>query len=130
MTTIVVADDRPYTEGPVTEVTYIRTKPGMLEEYLKWVATTRKQEMEEFKKAGIIQSYAVYTAYPRTPHEPDLILTITYKNMAAMDDLNAKTDPIDKKIWGSMESATKSSVDREKIREVLGSEIIRELKLK
>ena len=48
---ICVADDRPYTEGAVTEVSYIRTKPGMFDEYMKWVATQRKQEMEEMKKA-------------------------------------------------------------------------------
>ena len=68
---ICVADDRPFTEGPVIEVTSIRTKPGMFDEYMKWVAGPRKQEMEELKKAGIILSYAVYAAQPRGPQEPD-----------------------------------------------------------
>jgi hypothetical protein len=127
---ICVADDKPYTEGPVTEVSYIRTKPGMFEEYMKWVATQRKQEMEEMKKAGVILSYAIYASMPRGPHEPDLIFTVTYKNMAALDGLDAKTDPIDKKIYGSTDASSKAMVSREQMREVLGSELVRELKLK
>jgi len=127
---VTVADDRSYTEGTVTEVTYIRTKPGMFDEYMKWVATQRKQEMEELKKAGVIVSYSVYAASPRTPQEPDLILTITYKNMAALDGLNDKTDPIDKKVFGSVENATQGAISRGQMREVLGSELVRELVLK
>jgi hypothetical protein len=127
---ICVADDRPYTEGAVTEVSYIRTKPGMFDEYMKWVATQRKQEMEELKKAGIIVSYAIYAAQPRGPQDPDLIFTVTYKNMAALDGLDEKTDPIDKKIFGSTEAANKATVNRAQMRDVLGSELVRELKLK
>src|SRR5208283_393382 len=28
--------DRPYTDGPVSDVTFIRTKPGMFDDYMKW----------------------------------------------------------------------------------------------
>ncbi|MEJ1965381.1 MAG: hypothetical protein WDO56_29115 [Gammaproteobacteria bacterium] len=127
---LAVADDRAYTEGSVVEVTYIRTRPGMFDEYMKWVGSQRKQEMEAMKKAGVILSYAVYAPTPRSPQEPDLILTVEYKNMAALDNLNEKVDPIDAKIFGSIKAADQSNIDRGKLREVLGSEIVRELKLK
>ena len=129
-TAVAVADEHPYTEGPVVEVTFIRTKPGMFDAYMKWVATERKQEMEEYKKAGIILSYAVYTMPPRTPHDADLVLVVEYKNMAALDNLDDRTEAIDKKIFGSMDQANKGTIDREKMREVIGMEYMRELKLK
>lgn len=125
-----IAEDRPYTEGPVMEVSFIRTKPGMFDQYMKWVATVRKQEMEELKKAGLVLSYAIYESRPRNPQDPDLIFTVTYKNLAALDGLQAKTDPIVDKLFGSREAATKGSISREQMREVLGSEIVRELNLK
>jgi hypothetical protein len=127
---VAAAEDRPYTEGGVIEVTSIRTKPGMFDAYMKWVATERKQEMEEFKKAGIITAYSVYTMPPRTPNDPDIILVVEYKNMGALDNLDDRTDAIDKKIFGSLDQANRGAIDREKMRTVLGTEYMRELKLK
>jgi hypothetical protein len=125
-----LADDRPYTEGSVVDVSFIRTKPGMFDKYMKWLDTQRKQEMDELKKAGVIVSYGVFAVEPRSPHDPDVILTVTYKNMAALDDLDAKSDAIMKKVYGSLDAAEKGDADREAMREVVGSELIRELALK
>ena len=47
-------DSKSYTEGTVTEVTAIRTKPGMFDAYIKWLDTTGKQLREDEKKAGLI----------------------------------------------------------------------------
>ena len=99
------AADRPYTEGVVMNVSAVRTEPGMFEEYMKYLAGPYKQSMEEQKKAGVIIDYAIYAANPRSPHDPDLYLVTVYKNMAALDDLNAKTDPITDRIWGSVEKS-------------------------
>ena len=49
-----VAADRPYAEGTVSVVSSIRTEPGQHENYMKYLATTYKQMMDEQKKAGII----------------------------------------------------------------------------
>ncbi|MFL5460450.1 MAG: hypothetical protein ACJ8AP_01145 [Gemmatimonadales bacterium] len=43
---------RPYTEGGVTEVQYIRVKPGHFDEYMTFLAGPYKQQMEAQKKAG------------------------------------------------------------------------------
>src|SRR5271165_5960017 len=88
-------DSKSYTEGQVTDVSSIRTKPGMFDTYMKWLDTTFKQLMEEEKKAGIIVDYAVYGAWPRSPHDPDLYLVITFKNMAALDGLDDRLEPIE-----------------------------------
>lgn len=123
-------EERPYTEGVVVSVGYVRTTYGMFDEYMKYLAGPYKQLMEESKKAGSIIDYGVYEAYPRHPDEPDIILTVVYKNWAARDGLRDKFDPILKKVFGSMDSASKGAVDRGKIRESLGGQFIQELKLK
>jgi len=124
------AADRPYTDGPVTIVSSIRTVPGAFDDYMAWLAGPYKQAMEAQKAAGIIVAYSVYYTAPRGPDDPDLYLTTTYKNMAALDDMNAKLDPIYEKLQGSMAEQNKAYAERGKMRTVLGDEMIRELKLK
>ncbi len=127
----VFADDsKSYAEGPVSEVTSIRTKPGMFDAYMKWMDTTGKQLREDEKKAGLIVDYAVYATRPRSPGDPDIYVVITYKNLAAMDGLEDRVEPIMRKIWSTRDAANKANVDRESLREILGSQIIRQLNLK
>jgi L-rhamnose mutarotase len=126
----VVAADRAYTEGAVVEVGAVRTEPGMFEEYMKYLAGPYKQSMEEQKKAGVILDYSIYATVPRREGDPDLYLITVYKNMAALDDLNAKTDAISEKIFGSMDQQSAATVTRGKLRTLVGSELMRELKLK
>jgi hypothetical protein len=127
----VFADDsKSYTEGPVSEVTSVRTKPGMFDAYMKWMDTTGKQLREDEKKAGLIVDYAVFATRPRTPGDPDIYLVITYKNMAALDGLEDRIEPIMRKIWSTRDAANKANVERESLREILGSQIIRQLNLK
>jgi hypothetical protein len=127
---IAAAADRPYTEGAVSEVTSVRTEPGMFDEYMAYIATTWKKEQEAQKAAGVIESYAVFSATPRGPNDPDLYLVTVYKNMAAMDDLNAKVDPINEKLEGSLADQNKAYVARGRLRTILGSQLIRGLNLK
>ena len=123
-------DSKAYTEGTVIEVTSIRTKPGMFDAYMKWLDTTGKQLREDEKKAGLILDYAVYGAQPRSPHDPDIYLVITYKNMAALDGLSDRVEPLQRKIWATREAGAKAAADRESMREILGTELMRKLELK
>jgi len=124
------AADRPYTEGTVTNVSAIRTMPGMFDDYMAWLAGPYKQAMEAQKAAGVIVSYAVYATVPRGPEDPDISLLTTYKNMAALDNLSARLDPIYEKLQGSMAEQNKAYIDRGKMRTVLGDELIRQMVLK
>ena len=124
------AADRPYTEGTVTNVSAIRTMPGMFDDYMAWLAGPYKQAMEAQKAAGVIVSYAVYVTVPRSPEDPDIYLLTTYKNMAALDDLSARLDPIYEKLQGSMAEQNKAYIERGKMRTVLGDEMIRQMVLK
>jgi hypothetical protein len=122
--------DRPYTEGPVTVLSFIKIKPGMFDAYMKWVATDRKKLLDEEKKAGIIIDSKIFTTQARTPDEADLVVTETFANMAALDGLDDKEDAIIEKVFGSEQKSNDAAVDREKMRTVLGTQLIRELVLK
>jgi len=127
---VLAEDDHAYTEGPVLNVNYIRTEPGKFDEYLRYLSTTYKTLMEAQKKAGLILDYGVYQAFPRNTQEPDLILTITFKNLAALDGLDAKVDPIVKQVFSSLKQADQAQIDRGKMRTDMGGELVRQLILK
>ena len=130
LTGIATAGDRPYSEGPVLEVTSIRTVDGMFDDYVAWLAGPWQDFMEAQKKAGLILDYSVHSASPRTPADPDLYLVTAYPNMGSLDGLEEKVMPIMEKTLGNQQKATADTVARGKMRTVLGSELIRELKLK
>jgi hypothetical protein len=125
-----VAEDLPYKEGTVSEVSAIKVKEGHFLDYMTYLDTSYKQIMDEAKKQGLIVSYQVYVARPKSPQEPDLYLLIEYANHAALDGLEAKMMAIDAKVFGSSKQAEQKDAERESIRTVLGSEIVQQLKLK
>ena len=124
------AADRPYTEGAVLNVSSIRTEPGMFDSYMSYLATTYKQTMDAQKAAGVILDYSVYTVVPRGPDDPDIYLVTVYKNMAALDGLTEKLDPIQQKAFGDLSQRSAATIERGKMRTALGTEMIREIKLK
>ena len=123
-------DDHAYTQGHVVVVSFVRTEPGMFEEYVHYLDGPYKRLMDEEKKQGTIVGYDVYQAIPRDAQDADLILTVTYKNMAAFDDLQGRTDPVIKQAFGSLPKAATASADREKLRKQVGGQMLRQLILK
>jgi hypothetical protein len=124
------AEEHAFTEGPVVNVAAIRTEPGKFDEYMKFLATTWKAEQEAGKKMGDVINYKVITVEPRSENDPDLYLVVTYKNWATLDGATAKSDAVAKQIEGSVDASNKGTVDRGKIRRVLGSFTGQELNLK
>jgi hypothetical protein len=125
-----LADDHSYTEGPVVNVSRIRTVDGKFDDYMNFVATKWKQEQEAGKKMGDVLRYEVLTIEPRTPDDPDVLLVIYYKNWAALDGSIAKSDAVSKLVDGSVAASNKGVVDRASIRRVLGSSTMQVLNLK
>src|SRR5213080_5222969 len=111
-------DERQYTEGPVTLVQKIAVEYGHFEEYIDWLNSTWKPTMEATKKAGIIIDYKVFSSTPPSPDHPDVILWITYKNMAALDK-GVEEEAVAKKVIGSTEFQNKKRVERSEYRKVL-----------
>ena len=62
--------------------------------------------------------------------DPDLYLTVTYANMGAMDNIDDKADPVVAKLTGGHTKEQKGVSDRNAYRTILGTELVRELKIK
>ena len=124
-------DERGYTDGPVTEVAYIRIEYGHFEEYVAWLNSKWKPTMEAAKKAGLIIDYKVFRASPKSPDQPNVYLEITYKNMAAYaGDIGDNADAFEavtEKVICSSACQNQARVHRNEFRKVLGTEVTREL---
>jgi hypothetical protein len=130
ISTAAFADEHPFTEGPVVQVSSIRTEYGKFDDYMKFLGTTWKATQEAAKKAGYITGYKVINVEARGENDPDIYLVIYYKNWAALDDSTAKGDAIAKQVEGSVAAANQGAVERGKIRRVLGSWTGQQLDLK
>jgi hypothetical protein len=130
VTTAAFADGRDYNDGPVVNVTSVRTVDGHFDEYMHWLATAWKQQEEAAKKAGIITSYSVLVAQPRKPDDADIYLIVESKNWATLDNLGTKLDALSVQLEGSLEKAAQHEAERGKIRTILGSETVQVAVLK
>src|SRR5881398_1267161 len=90
--------DAPYTEGPVWNITMVKAKPGMGDEYLKGLAKTFKGTLEEAKKENLILDYKILLGDAASPQDFNILLMVESKNMAALDDAREKFDPIARKV--------------------------------
>jgi hypothetical protein len=122
--------DAPYTEGPVWLITMVQTKAGMSDDYLKMLAKIYKSSNEEAKKQGIIMDYKILVGDASNPQDYDILLLQEVQNMAAIDGLRDKLDPIDKKIAGSVDAQRQGAIKRMEVRQIMGNKLMREVTLK
>src|SRR5881398_480208 len=110
--------DAPYTEGPVWEITMVKAKYGMGDEYLKGLAKTFKGTLDEAKKENLILDYKILLGDAASPHDFDILLMVESKNMAAFDNAREKFDPIARKVEGTPDQQRQTAVKRVEIREI------------
>src|SRR5262249_34710964 len=84
--------DAPYTEGPVWNITMVKTKTGMTDECLKELAKTLKGTLEEAKKQNLVLDYKILLGNPATPQDFNILIMVESKNMAAQDNTREKFD--------------------------------------
>jgi hypothetical protein len=123
----VAQDALPYKEGPVVMVTSVRTQPGKFNDYFRYLAGPYSQMMNQAKQQGLLSSFAFYGTVPKSPDEPDLYIVETYPNMAVFDTMTEKMAAISGKVFGSLKQSDAADANREEIRKILGTEMIREL---
>jgi hypothetical protein len=124
-----LAQEAPYTEGNVWGITLVRVKPGMLDDYLKNLIGAWKKENEQAKKEGLVLSYKVIGAPAANKDDWNLMLMVEFKNMAALDEADAKFRAIASKL-ATEEEQKKGVHARAEVREIIGDKLGRELVLK
>lgn len=119
--------NRPYRNGPVWNIAFIRMKPGMETAYLNYLAGQWKANQEAAKKEGIIVSYKVMGVEGHNPGEWNLMLMTEYKDLATMEANEDKADALSQKMIGPDEKQMQGYKDRSEIREVMGDRLAREI---
>ena len=108
----------------------IKTKPGMDDDYLKQLGGALKPIYEEEKKARIILDYKILIGDASNRDDYNILIMVQYANMAALDGLREKTDPIMTKVMGGEDQRRQLAVKRLDVREILGTKTMREITLK
>lgn len=122
--------DRPYTDGPLWDVQFVHTKPGMTDLYLKNLSEGWVKQMRALKEQGVIMDYKVLTAQPASENDWDIMFLYEIKNHAVLDDIREKFEAINKKLFGAQDTQHKDAVSRNDLRVLQGSKITQELEFK
>ncbi len=120
----------PYTEGTVWDLTFVRVNPGMEDDYLNNLRANWKRTGDEAKRQGLVLSHKVISTQAANRDDWGLLLMVEYKNMAALDGLRQKFEPIAAKLIGPQTERRTRAVQRNEIREIVGGKLGRELILR
>jgi len=126
-----VSAQEHYTEGTVTRTLLLDAVPGKLNDCLADLSKNLKPTYEEMKKQGLIQDYAVsLNLTTSSPEDWDVAVCIVYANLAALDGLIAKTDPITLKFYGGKEKRQAAMDKRVTLCKLSQSRLSRQITLK
>ncbi|HZI87624.1 MAG TPA: hypothetical protein VFD48_12375 [Pyrinomonadaceae bacterium] len=121
--------NRPYSNGTVWSIGFIRMKPGMETAYLNYVAGDWKREQEALKKDGQIVSYKILQTEAHGSNDWNLMLMTEYKDLATYEKNLEKTDALLQTVIGDDEKQRQGYRQRMEIREVLADRLAREIVL-
>jgi hypothetical protein len=120
---------RPYRNGSVWEIAFIRVKPGMDPAYLNYLATDWKRNQEAAKREGLILSYKVLVTEAHGGADWNLLLLTEYKDLATMEANEPKADALAQRVVGDDQKQMQGYKERLEIREVMGQRLAREIVL-
>ena len=127
---VVVAEvNRPFRNGSVWSISFIKMKPGMETAYINYVAGDWKREQEALKKDGQILSYKVITTEAHGSSDWNIMLMTEYKDLATREANEDKADSLAQTVIGNDEKQMQGYRDRLQIREVLDIRSAREVVL-
>jgi hypothetical protein len=124
------AQERPYEEGPVWYLTFVKTKPGMEDDYFKFLAGNWQAMLDAAQKEGLIVSSKIIGAPAANRDDWNLMLMMEVKNMAALDGLEEKMMALAAKVLGPEDVMKKKMIKLVEVREILGEKLGREIILK
>lgn len=120
---------RPWHDGSVWQLAFIRVKPGMDTAYLTYLTGDWKKEQEAMKAEGMILSYKVIVTEGHTPGDWNMILMTEFKDLATMEANQGKADALAQRTIGNDEKQMQGYKERLEIREVMGTRLAREINL-
>jgi len=118
---------RPFHDGSVWDISFIRVKPGMGVAYMNYLATDWKRNQEASKKAGLILSYKVISTEGHGTQDFNLMLMTEYKDLATMEANADKGDALAQQVVGDDKVQMQGYRDRSEMREMIGDRLSREI---
>ena len=118
---------KPYHDGPVWEIAFIKTKAGMEDRYMRYLADDWKREQEAMKKAGYILDYKVIVTEPHGPQDFNVMLMTEFKDLATMEANAEKAEALGQQLFGGQPKVESGYQDRASYREVLADRLAREI---
>lgn len=119
---------RPYHNGPVWDIGFIRMKAGMESAYLTYIANDWKREQEALKKAGLVLDYRVLQTDAHGTQDWNLMLMTQYKDMATLEANVERMEQVAMQALGQDDTKMRQGYrDRMEIREVMGGRLAREI---
>jgi hypothetical protein len=115
------------TPGTVTRVVLIHIKPGHADMFWQDLRQHGKPVYDEEKRQGILTNYTTGTkSTTDNPDDWNVVLTLTYPNWAALDNLTSRTDPITLAHYGSAAARTAAGLARVEHSVVVASFLVRD----
>ena len=121
------APTRPFHNGSVWSIAFIRVKPGMQSAYMGYLCGQWKSTQEAMKKEGLILSYKVIETEGHNSTDWNLMLMTEYKDLATMEANETKADALEAKLIGDDQKQMQGYKDRSEVREVMGERLSREI---
>lgn len=125
-----LAQEKPWKEGTVWNVTLVRTKTGMADGYLRDLSQNWKRLMDAAVKDGLIVSYKVLAGSAANKDDWDLMLLTESRNWAAFDNTTEKWDALAARLIGNEDKQVQMTVKRGDTREILGDKVLQEIVFK
>jgi len=121
---------RGWETGYIVQVTEVHIKDGMFNAYINDLANVWRKFLEAQKKDGDVISYGMYSNVNSREGEPDLFLTITFKNWATFDRGVEYFEKLGAQILGSTEEMREANIDRGALRTIGSTYVLQEIKFK
>ena len=124
------APARPFHDGPIWDMTFVKAKPGVGLKYMNFLATEWKTEQEALKKAGLILDYKVIATEAHSPTDFDLMLMTEYKSLASMEAEQDKREAVANQALNSNDQKMIAGYEeRASWREIMGNRLGTEIVL-
>lgn len=107
-----------------------RVKSGRGDDYYNDLHASLKRQLDEAKRQGLVLSYKLISTDATNPTDWNMLLMVEYKNVAALDGLREKMDPIASCTIGSRVERRDRAWERNEVREVIGTKLGREIILR
>jgi len=121
---------RPFHDGPVWDIAFIKAKPGVGLKYMEYLATEWKTEQEALKKAGLTLNYMVIETESHGPDDFNLMLMTEFKDLATLEADQDKREAVANKALNSNDKKMiEGYQERASWREIIGSRLAREITL-